>query len=294
MFGIHLLIDSSQFVMHGSTTLPLLLGIGLISAGVSSLRSPSLITVDADGIELAGRRGSRRIAWSEIGVANANSSGLSQRRQLALCDVRGKSLATIADTFPDFGAFVKLVQNHVQKNPDNVAEPLRLKKARKTAVFLAIVGVLMAVASGTTTWDTWDGARSQQLLAINGVEGEARILSRHLAPNRVTCRLEYEVTGEHGVIATRNAEIERSYWDELAGAETVPVRFVPSEPGYNELLRGEVPSEHELGTAGGYALSVGLALMSLFMLGVAVMQFKGYDFGTNPETGKVGLFKLGT
>ncbi|MBL8852140.1 MAG: hypothetical protein JNG89_20875 [Planctomycetaceae bacterium] len=292
MFVIHLFIHSNQFVMHASTTLPILLGLGLLSAGISALRSPSLITVDAEGIELSGGRGSRRIAWSEIGVANANSSGLSQRRQLALCDTRGKSLVTIGDTFPDFGAFVKLVQSHVQKKPDNVAEPLRMKKARKTALLSAAFGVFMGVAAVGVAWNTWDTERGRQLLASDGVEGEARIVERFLAPNGVTCRLNYEVTGDGGKTATRNAEVERSYWNELEGATTVPVRYVPAEPGYSELLRGDVPSDDELGK-GGYALSAAGAVMMLFGFGVALMQFKGYDYGTNPETGKVGFFKLG-
>jgi hypothetical protein len=74
----------------------------------------------------------------------------------------------------------------------------------------------------------------------------------------------------------------------------VPIRYVAAEPGYSELLHGEVPSRDEMGPKGGYALSAAGAVMMLFAIGVSIMQFKGYDYGTNPKTGKVGFFKLGT
>jgi len=293
MFVVHLFINASLLSLHASTTLPVILGIGLICSGISALRSPAQVTVDSQGIAISGRRDRRRFAWSEIGLANATTS-LWQRRQLVLSDVHGQPLARISDNFHDFEQLVQLVHQHAAANPAGVAEPLRMKKARQTAILSAVVGAFLGLAAGATAWNTWDTDRGRQLLASSGVEGEARILRRFLAPNGVTCRLEYEVIGENGRTATRNAEVESEYWDELEEETTVPVRYVPSAPGYSELLHGDVPSQQDLGQAGGYALSAGGALISLCLFGVAIMQFNGYDFGTHPQTGKVGFFKLGT
>ncbi|HUG71238.1 MAG TPA: hypothetical protein VMM76_26040 [Pirellulaceae bacterium] len=284
----------SPFALQAMTTLPALIGLGALGAGLAALRGPSQISVDADGVVIVDRKGSRRIPWRDIGLAAASSGSLHQRRQITLFDLRGKSLVTVADNFSDFELFVDLVRQHVNEQEVAVAEPLRMRKSRRAALMFGAFGIFMAMVGGFIAYDTSSNARAARLLAASGVEGEGTILRHFLAPNGITCRLEYEVAGDNGQTATRNAEVEAEYWDKLEGATTVPIRYVPAEPHINKLLAGEVKSKNEFGPIGGYGLGALAGCMALFIFVVAVMHWYGWDYGTDPKTGKLGFRKVGT
>jgi hypothetical protein len=293
-FAVALISRVNSFSLQAMTTLPTLLGLGALSAGIAALRGPSQISVDAEGIVIVERQRNRRILWREIGLASASEAPLNQRRQITLYDTNGKSLLTIADNFSDFERFVELVRQNVNERERSVSEPLRLRKARRAALGFAAFGIFLAVAAGFIAFETYSTARAKQLLATSGVEGEGTILRHFLAPNGVTCRLEYEVTGQNGQTAQRNAEVEPEYWDELEGATTVPIRYIPAEPKISELLAGEVPSQNDFGPVGGYGLSAAAGCMTLFIFAVSVMYWHGWDYGTDPTTGKLGFRRVGT
>lgn len=292
-FVICLIVRVNQFTLQCLTTLPTLLGIGTIMRGWTSIRSPSEVIVDQDGITLAGGPGGRTISWDEVGLASATDAPLAHKRRLTLFDKRGKSLATISNDFDDFEKLVDQVRGYVASQPENVSGSLQLSKARRMSLLTGFFGIFLGVAAVFIAYDTWQTKRGQELLATSGVEGEGKVLRRFLAPNGVTRRIEYEVAGADGRTASHNVEVERTYWDELEGAATVPIRYVPAEPQFSYLLTGEI-EEDKHGPIGGYGLSAGGAVLSLFMLGVSIMQFCGWDFGTDPKTKKLGFRKIGT
>lgn len=291
-FVVCLVVRVNQFALHAVTTLPIVMGLGAITRGWGAVRSPTQITVDPAEITITTGQTDRRIAWNDIGLASATEAPLTNKRRLALFDKRGKPLVTIHNNFTDFEQLVDLARGYVDAQPEGDADSLQLSKARRTALFTGVVGVFLGVAGVFSAHDTWNTQREQALLASDGVEGEGRKLRRFLAPNGVTCRLEYEVAGDGGQTATRNAEVEPEYWNELEDATTVPIRFVPAEPEISRLLSGEAPSDKP-GPLAGYGLGVAGGCMSLFMIAVAVMQFKGWDYGTDPKTGKLGFRRIG-
>jgi hypothetical protein len=294
MFVFHLVTQSSQIVMQATTTLPMLLGFGLISAGVSSLRGPSHVAADAQGIVVARGQSNRRIGWSDIGLASAGSSPLSYRRRLSLFAPDGKLLDRIPNNFPDFEQLVQLAQDNVEQRTAGTSESLRLQKSRKHLFWMVPFACIMAAASIGIAWHTWETERGRKLLESSGVNGDGLVIRRFLAPNGVTCRLEYAVIGDQGQAVTRNAEVEPAYWREIEGKQTVPIRYVPAAPKFSRLLTGEVPSRDDHGPRDGYFLSAAALVLSLFLLAGAATQYLGWDFGKHPKTGKIGFFKLGT
>lgn len=293
-FAVAMVARVNAFSLQAMTTLPTLIGLGALSAGIAALRGPSQISVDADGVVIVERQRNRRIHWCEIGLASASEGPLNQRRQITLFDINGKSLVTIADNFSDFEQFVELVRRNIKERQESVAEPLRMRKARRAAVGFAAFGLVMAMAAGFIAFETYSTARAKHLLASSGIDGEGKILRHFRAPNGVTCRLEYEVTGENGKTANRNAEVEAQYWETLEGVATVPIRYVPAEPRISELLLGEVRPRTDLGPTGGYGLSAVAGCMTLFIFAVSVMYWHGWDYGTDPTTGKLGFRRLGS
>jgi hypothetical protein len=289
-----LFIRVDQFAMHAVTTLPTLMGIAGVSAGLAALRSPSQVSVDDEGLVVFGKKTSRRIRWCEVGLAAASEAPLNQRRRIKIFDVRGKLLVTIPDTFTEFETLVGLVQQNVNQHAASVAEPLRMRKARRMALLTASFGVFMAAAGIGVAYDTWSTERGKVFLEQDGVPGEGKILRRFLAPNGVNCRVEYQVTGENGQTAKHNVEVDPEYWDELEDETSVPILYVPNKPWISRLANGEIRSRQELGKFGGYGLAGAASFMTLFMLAASVMQWYGWDYGTDPKTGKLGFRKIGT
>jgi hypothetical protein len=294
MLIVHLFTRSSQIALQATTTLPTLLGIGLISAGIAELRSPSHVAVDAHGVIITRSRFNRRLAWADIGLASAGSSPLSYRRRLSLFAPDGKLLERIPNNFPDFEQLVQLVRNNVEEQAAGTSGSLLMQKSRRHVFWMLPFSCVMAAAAVAIGWKTWDAERGKTLLASSGVAGEGLVLRHFRAPNGVTCRLEYTVIGDEGQAASRNAEVEPEYWQELEGETTVPIRYVPSEPRFSRLLEGEVDSPDDHGAGEGYFLAGAAGVMSVLIFAAAILQFYGWDFGKHPGTGRIGFFKLGT
>jgi len=142
---------------------------------------------------------------------------------------------------------------------------------------------------------TRDRQRSQELLRTDGVPGTAKVVRRFIAPNGVTRRLEYEVRGADGQPGKRNAEISPLYYEEIDGAETVPVVYVPSEPTISRLAEGEVVKEDISDKpAVMYGLCAVLSILCIVFLSAAAFQWKGYEIDFNKETRKFSIKPFGT
>ena len=115
----------------------------------------------------------------------------------------------------------------------------------------------------------------------------AEVVRRFTAPNGVTRRLEYRVTGVGGRTGTRNAEVKSAYWNRLENAKTVPVVYVPDEPAVSRLVEGEVESR-DLADSPGFMMGLSVALIGLCVvfLAAAAMQWFGWDIDLDSKTGK--------
>lgn len=293
-FCLALVTRIGQFAMQSMTTVPMLLGIGLLAAARVLSRTPTQASVGPQGVCIEDRRGQRHYSWADIGWAATGTSTMGFRRQLTLYDIRGKTIASLSDAFDGFDSLVEQVQSHIAKKADATAPTIQKRKGRKSAVFVASVALILGAVSIANLWMGFEEKRTAKLLQEAGVPGEAEIVRRFVAPNGVTRRLEYRVSGVGGQTGTRNAEVTPAYWDSLETAKTVPVIYVPQEPAVSRLVQGEVESRDLSDSpAVMIGLSVVLIGMCVVFLGAAIMQWYGWDIDLDSKTGKISVKRFG-
>ena len=294
-FIISLFGNLGQFSMHTMTTLPMLLGIGALTAAWNLLHAPVQVAIGASGVTIEGQNSQVTHAWETIGWATIESGAMNQQRLLAIYDAEGKKLASISGAFDNFDTMVELVMSRVKSRDDDTAENIRTKKSKRSALLSLGVGIGMLCLGTGMAWMTHREVRADKLLAESGVSGTATILERVLAPNGVTPRLEYEITGDAGIAGKRNAELTRERWDSLEDATTAEVVYVPDEPWISRLVDGEVEDTDFTKTAaGGYTLCAVGMVMALFMLGAGVLQWRGWDIDLDSKTHKISIKRFGT
>lgn len=293
-FCLALITRIGHFAMQSITTVPMLLGIGLLAAARVLSRTPTQVSVGPQGVCIEDRRGQRRYCWADIGWAGTGTTTMGFRRQLTLYDTRGKAIASLSDAFDGFDSLVAHVQSHIAGKADTTAAAIQKRKGRKSAVFVAAVALILAAVSVANLWMAFEEQRTARLLQEAGVPGEAEIVRRFVAPNGVTRRLEYRVIGAGGQTGTRNAEVTPAYWDSLEGAKTVPVIYVPQEPAVSRLAEGEVESRDFADSPGVMiGLSVLLIAMCVVFLAAAVMQWCGWDIDLDSKTGRISITRFG-
>lgn len=295
-FGWALFHPVDQITLHALSTFPIIIACGLASGGWTLSRGPRRVTVDTTGLEIeqAGKAG--RHLWSDLGWATVAAAGMSHQKNLIIYDKSGRQLASLSEAFQDFDELVAVVKSRLADQPAEIVGEIQACKARKSALFIASVASILLAVSAAVAWMTSEELRAAQLLSSAAIDGEGTIDRLFLAPNGVTTRVEYTVKNDAGQTGQRNAEIKSDYYAELqrAHATTIPVRFVPAEPGISRLQRGEVPDDEFMKTPlGGYGLSGVVALMCLFFLGVAVMQWNGWDIDLDSKTGKLSIKRFG-
>jgi hypothetical protein len=294
-FAVSLVTRPNQFALHAMTTLPTLLAIGALSAAWRIARSPRQVTVGSNGLTIDNRNGAETYDWSRIGWATVGPGVLNQRRQLVVYDVHGKLLVTISDAFDDFDQLTEIVKQRIEAKGDDTADHLQRRKSKRSALFLAGTSVGLLALAAVNLWMVQREQRAERLLAESAVPGDAEIVRRFLAPDGVTTRLEYRVMAPDGTQGTRNAEVTRDYWDSLEGATTVPVKYVAADPSISRLTTGEV-SDDDLTKrpAMMYGLSAVLAVICLFLMTAAVLQWRGWDIDLDSKTGKISIKRFGT
>ncbi|MCA9069325.1 MAG: hypothetical protein KDA84_10400, partial [Planctomycetaceae bacterium] len=233
---------------------------------------------------------------NEIGWATVTAVGMSQQKCLILYDTAGKRIASLSEAFENFEDLVRVVKSRVADQPNSPGSEIQTRKARKSATWIGLFGVVIIAVSASVAWMTWDEQRANELLQTNAIPGEAQIDRLFVAPNGVTKRVEYTVTNEAGETGSRNAEVTPNYYTQLEqeNAETIPVRYVPSEPGISRLQQGEVLDDDFTKTPlGGYGLAGLAALMGLGFIAAAVLQWMGWDIDMDSKTGKFSIKRFG-
>ena len=198
----------------------------------------------------------------------------SQKTCLNISDTASKTIIRIDESFPDYQRLVKLVVSFIDAKRDDTALRIMSRKARRTGLMCFVMGVLASAAAVFIALETRKAQRAHELLSVKGVLGEGEIVRRFVAPNGVTKRIEYRVSGS----TVKNVEVEPLIWDQLEQANSVPVVYVPEEPDINRLQVGEVEdNEFTNKPVGGYLLSGLSRLMGLFILGYSPLAWMGYD-----------------
>jgi hypothetical protein len=273
------------------TTTPGMIGGIAIVAGWRMMRAPLEVRVGRPGMLLVFRKKSERLPWGEMAFAMAERDLMRQRR-MKIYNPRGRLVASLTDSLEDFDDLIELVDARLAARPDPAKNKVGLRKARRMAVINGVCGALILCGSVALAWHTREEARSAKLLRDAGVETDGEIVERFLAPNGVTPRLVYRVTNPQGNSATRNAEMERIVWDELANEKKVRVVYVPDEPSISRVLEGEV-QERQQNEVGYLGCAFGAA-MGLFFLAFAGLLACGYSIDVDSKTGKVSIKQYGT
>jgi hypothetical protein len=272
------------------TTLPIMIGGGAIIAGWRMTRAPVEVRTGGRGLVLFLRKKTEKFPWEELAFASTERDFLRQR-VMKIYNERGRRVATVTDALEDFDDLVEIIDEHLNARADDTGTRIRKRKARRMALFIGSFGVLALAGAIFSAWHTHHEGRSAKLLKESGVQTDAEIVERFLAPNGVTPRVVYKVTNPEGRSATRNAQMERMVWDDLEGEKTVRVVYVPEEPSISHVLEGEVKDHEE---DWGYVASAALGAMSLLFLGFGTLLAFGYGIDVDSKTGKVSIKPYGT
>ncbi len=297
VLGFLLAVSSraDQLAVHAMSTLPMIIAFGLLTGGWTLSRGPRGVSIDDAGLQIKESGGTKRYQWIEIGWATVAATLMSQRR-LVLYDISGKKVASLSEAFQNFDDLTATVKSKVADQLSAIGPDMQLRRARKSAVFTASVASVMILAAAALAWMTYREQRAASLLETDAVEGVATLDRLFVAPDGFTTRVEYTVANEAGESGSRNAEVEPQYHADLleADARRVPVMFVPAEPAISRLRHGEVIDDDFMNSpAGGYGLSALAILMCIFFLGVAALQWKGWDIDMDSKTRKISIKRFG-
>ena len=295
-FVVALTGDGSQVMLHLTCTLPTIFGVGMIAQGWRMSRGIQRVAITGRTIELWMGGVSSSYEWPDVGSAVVSPTMMGSGKQCVLRNQQGKSIAVLSNGFPNFEDLTALIIERVKTQPVNADESQILRKARKAAVKTIAIALFLFVMSILLIWMTYDEQRTEALLKAQPTIGIAKIDRLFIAPNGVTKRAEYTVTNSAGETGSRNVELSPAVYDalEAAGATTIEVRFVDSEPDVSEPLLGEVITKDTLdGPLVRFALGGVLALISLFFIGAGIVQWNGKDIDMDSKTGKISIVKFG-
>jgi hypothetical protein len=294
-FCVSLFSRAGQLSLHLTTTLPASLSVGALIAAWSFARTPRQVSVGPGGISIQGRRASQSFGWHEIGLAMISPLSMTSRRRLVIFGANGKTIAKIDDGVADFDRLAYLVKQRIAEKGDDASDQIRRRKARLSALLTGTISMVMILLSGGLAWMTHSDQEDARALKEHGVQGQAEIVRRFLAPDGITPRLEYQVTTPDGRTGTCNAQVLRPIWDALDGQTTVPVIYVPDKPDNSRLAHGEA-KENDLmdNPTFVYVLCAAIAVVCLAGLALAGMQWKGWSLGLDSKTGKLSIKPFGT
>lgn len=266
---------------------------GLLVSAWLTWRTPEAVTVTHAGLTLASRSGTTTYPWDELAEVSPVTAPMTQRRVLHLRTGSGRHLARLSDALVGFDELAELIRAHT-RSEEPASDEARLRRSRRSALLIGLGGAAFLALSLFVGGSGLHDERGERLLRTSAVAGNAAIERRFIAPNGVTPRLVYHVTTPSGKSASRNAQVTRSYWESLAGASEVPVRYVPEEPEFSRLAQGEVASRDVMDRPG---VTQGIALLgvliSLLLLYGASLQWRGLDLKQDSKTGKWSIGKFG-
>ena len=280
MFAVNLfLIDArNQLVFHGTTTLPMILGVFSLINFWNMLSTPDAVRIWQEGIEIDGAT-SHRLAWDDIEYATVVDAVGGMSKKLRLLGKGGKPLTTISSGIGEFKSLAQVVCETVAEHaPKEEQAAIQSKRGRRMSLAAIALGIGMLIAGTFIIYDGWWKKHAQDRLAEESVAGQGTVTRHFVAPNGRTKRIEYEVEGDHGKRASHNVEVEAGFHESIQEGDSVDVRYVPDDPRISELAAGEIPDNNGIGgPLGSMLLGIVALAMSLFAFAASVMFWKGYD-----------------
>jgi hypothetical protein len=224
---------------------------------------------------------------------------MSNRKLLVVYGNDGKVLLKLPGSLEGFDSLGAAVKARLAEYPSPHAPAVRWRKARRTAIALLVGTVFTLAGSAWTAWMAYDTHRARELMRTQGVDREAVVVRKFVAPDGRTHRIEYRVAGagaETGAgkdAPLHNVEVDPIVWAMLQTGGRVPVKTVPGHPEIARLSAGEI--EDEMGSDSptlNLVLSIALFVMGGVFLVGAILGFKGIEIATDPQTKKLKIERL--
>jgi hypothetical protein len=299
--GIGLLVairtNAGAFQLQLMANVPTLFAVGCFVVAWRSRGAPLEIVLTEHQITIRGRHSTETtIPLAELTMATVHSEPFTRRRRLNLFDRAGRRVAAIPDAIEPFDELVNLLQQDVARHADDQTVVVRLRKARRNAIFYALFALFLGGLVTTLIVVDRIEARDAKLLEERGQPATARMLRHFTAPNGVTRRIEFRVTDAgSGKTADHNVELQPDVWALLSKATELPVVAVPGRPDVAKLVYGQVKSGDDLSLSPTQKmlLFIGVGLFCLFLLVAAALSWRGIDIDFDSQTGKFSLKRYG-
>jgi hypothetical protein len=279
---------------HALTTVPVLFALGALSYAVVLFRTPRRIELSRQGIVLETPLKKQTIAWEEVDRVELDKKIAfipgGEVEILVLRGGDGAKRAVLSNTVTNFAELSERLQRIVTKRTGHPTTNAKALRSKRTAVFFCAFGALMVAVSIFVGYDGWNERTNQKLLKSDGVNTDAKIV-KHYMYNRIAPRVEYSFRDAGGREFTRSTILNTPEWQQLEGAESVPVRYVRSNPEYSRVVKGE-ESRPEHDPTWMLALAPLGGLMSLLFFGAGILRWKGFDLTFDEKKFRFRLKRL--
>ena len=226
-----------------------------ITAAICLLKSPVRILLDDQKLTLQWLIRRKTFLWkeiSEIQLKKADSSLTgaftskkdAPKERLLLLDHNSHKIAEIPASIKPFDVLVREIHNRTSlakgTSTFNIDKQTSQEIAArgKKRIYLLILGipfVALGVTMGITSLVT---EYNKRLLEKDGQIIQAAV-TRHYIYN-ITPRMEYTFVAPDGRTYSKNVMVDRNYWDTVEKQETVPVKYLPTNPSKSKLTFGQI------------------------------------------------------
>jgi hypothetical protein len=294
-FVVAMVGNVDQFQLQTMTTLPTMGALALFVKGWSISRLPRQVDVGDRALRIVRGKRDDVFDWDEIGWVADDKSPISQQPRITIYNTRGKKIVAISDSFAEYEQLASDVKGEFAKRYGASNEALRMRKARRTAIWMTVASLLLLGVAIANFFLARNNARAKELLETKAMRGNAKVLRRFIAPNGHTRRLEYEVREAGGLTGKRNVEVYPDFWDTTDGVEQVPVMYVPGEPEISCLVVGEVMKEDFSDNPKVmYGMCALLGVMCIVFFVAAALLWRGWELTIDSDTKRIKLKPFGT
>jgi hypothetical protein len=276
-FFLALRTNHGPISLHATTTVPMLLAVGLFTSAFVTLRSPTkVILAEQDLRVLRGDHEIGRWRWDQLALAPTGQAAVSQKRVLKLYGDNGtRPLVTLSDDLANFDVMVDAIRRRMAESPSPQRASVALRKARRTGLFLIIGGVLFLALAAVNAWMAIHHREAAELLQSRGAPAQATIVRKFTAPDGHTRRIEYRVDAP--AAPTENVEVSPMIWALLRDGQHIPVISVPGRPDISRLAAGQVDDNMQGDPRLMLGISIAVAVMSLIFLAAGVLSRRGLE-----------------
>ena len=285
LFLLTLLLPPRGGIMPGLIGAMMAGSLFMILRAVILLRSPCRVVLDASGVFIERRIARTFVPWSQIATLRRERTsdlfGRGQKDVLVLCGEDGRVLARIVGSLVNFPVLVAEIESRSAAargaptyDRDRAIQERR-RKAKRSARLAVGGGIAIGLIGIAVAGDGVNTTIHERALAREGQDVQARV-ARHYVYN-VTPHLEYDFQDARGQEHRRDVVLESPAWEALRDAQTVEVRYLPSNPNWS-VVAGEEKMTMEGVPSVVLGLAVALlagAMISAIALGYTDIRMEG-------------------